>query len=122
MTDLPDYLQQTWPSTRQIDRRSLTAPVALTTSDHQTYHGWCTDVSTGGVGATVAVPLKPDDEVSLEFPFPGSPEPIRVRAIVRYTNGYRHGLEFLDLNPTQLALIAAYQHVPQKKTPTTRRR
>jgi hypothetical protein len=122
MTDVPDYLQQDWPSTRQIDRRNLTVPVTLATSDQRTYRGWCNDVSTGGLGATIAVPLKLGYEVSLEFPFPDSPELIRVRAIVRYTNGFRHGFEFLDLNPTQLALISAYQHAPVKKSPVIRRR
>jgi len=122
MAELPEYLQQAWPLSRQIGRRNLTVPVTLITREQQTYRGWCHDVSTGGLGATVAVPLKLGHEVSLEFPFPESPEPIRVRAIVRYTNGFRHGFEFLDLNPSQLALITVYQHARVKKSPITRRR
>ena len=120
--DMPGYLKQAWPSTRQIHRRALTAPLVLTTADQSIYRGWCTDVSTGGLGATVAVPLKLGNEVFLEFAFPDSAGLIRVRAVVRYTSGFHHGFEFLDLTPDQLAQVIAYQHVPAKKSPITRRR
>jgi len=122
MVDMPGYLKQAWPSTRQIDRRPLTAPLVLTTADNATCRGWCTDVSTGGLGATVAVALKLGNEVFLEFVFPDGTGPIRVRAVVRYTSGFHHGFEFLDLTPTQYAQIVAYQQIPAKKSPITRRR
>ena len=48
-----------------------------------------------GVGATLTGELKSGEVVSLEFPIPVAPLVMKVRAIVRYSDGLRCGFEFL---------------------------
>ena len=88
----------------------------LSLGDKTTYHGWCDNIHEGGLGATVAAPLKKNDEVTLRFDLPGSPEPIEVRGIVRHTNGFRHGFEFLNLSSTQYARILAFPTAANRKS------
>jgi hypothetical protein len=41
----------------------------------------------------------------LEFTLPLSRQPTRLRAIVRYKNGFQYGLEFLAMDATQREAI-----------------
>src|SRR5581483_12253699 len=54
-----------------------------------------------GLSATLTSELKAGDVVSLEFCLPVSTEATKVRAVVRYQDGFRHGFEFLTLTPAQ---------------------
>ena len=121
MAQIPEYLKQPWPTTRQFERRPLETRLVLMTADKSRYRGWCQDVSEGGLGATVAVELKLGDEVSLEFDISTSTEPVSVRALVRYTDAFRHGFEFLTLTPTHRAAILAYVAKPESKRIMRRR-
>ena len=107
MVQVPSYLNQDWPISRQRERCPLTAPVVLSLGENL-YHGWCDNLHEGGLGATVAVPLKKNDEVTLRFILPGTAEAITVRGVVRHTTGFRHGFEFLDLSSVQCAQINAF--------------
>ena len=115
MAQIPEYLKQPWPTTRQFKRRPLQTRLGVTAADGNRYRGWCQDVSEGGLGATVAAPLKLGDEVSLEFELAAGPEAVTVRALVRFTDGFRHGFEFLTLTPAQRAAILAYLAAPEPK-------
>ena len=58
-----------------------------------------------GVGGTLTGELEPGEVVSLEMPLPLAAWPLKVRALVRYREGLRHGFEFLTLNEEQRATI-----------------
>jgi hypothetical protein len=63
--------------------------------------GHSTELGQDGIGATLTGKLETGEIVSLEIPLPLSPYPLKVRAIVRYTDGLRYGFEFLTLTVTQ---------------------
>ena len=63
--------------------------------------GRANEVSIDGMGATLTGELKPGEVVSLEFPIPISPQVIKVRAIVRFSEGLRCGFEFLVVSDAQ---------------------
>jgi PilZ domain-containing protein len=54
-----------------------------------------------GIGVTLAAELEAGEVASLEFTVPPDPHPLKVRAIVRYRQGLRHGFEFLALTQEQ---------------------
>jgi hypothetical protein len=59
------------------------------------------ELSQDGLGATLSGELQTGEVVSLEFPLPLPPHSIKVRAVVRYNEGLRHGFEFLVMNHEQ---------------------
>ena len=54
-----------------------------------------------GIGVTLTGELKPGEVASLELTLPGSATPIKLRALVRYRDGLRHGFEFLARDEIQ---------------------
>ncbi len=111
MSEVPNYLRQQWPIARQFERRVLESSLVLFAPDGTLYRGWCNDISEGGLGATIAAPLPLRTEVTLQFELPLSAEPTRLRAVIRYSNGFRLGFEFLAMTPAQRQLITTYVDV-----------
>jgi hypothetical protein len=54
-----------------------------------------------GIGGTLTGELEPGEVVSMELSLPLSAYPLKVRALVRYRQGLRHGFEFLALSEEQ---------------------
>jgi len=63
--------------------------------------GRSVEIGQDGIGATLTGDLEAGEIVTLEIPLPLTPYPIKVRAIVRYTQGLRYGFEFLTMNAAQ---------------------
>ena len=63
------------------------------------------ELSQDGLGATLSGELQTGEVVSLEFPLPLPPHSIKVRAVVRYNEGLRHGFEFLVMNDEQRLVL-----------------
>jgi len=63
--------------------------------------GRTNEVGEDGVGATITGELKSGEVVSVEFPIPIAPLVMKLRAIVRYSDGLRCGLEFLVVSAQQ---------------------
>jgi len=59
----------------------------------------------GGLGAILAGELPLNEPVTVEFTLPGSSQPMRMRATVRFRHGFHHGFEFLTLSLAQLEAI-----------------
>jgi len=59
------------------------------------FWGRSTELGLDGIGATLTGNLEPGEVVSMEFPLPLSPYPLKLRAIVRYRIGLHYGFEFL---------------------------
>jgi len=67
--------------------------------------GRTSELSLDGIGATLSGELRVGEVVSLEFPIPLPPHVIKVRAVVRYSDGLRCGLQFLIVTDEQRLLL-----------------
>ena len=66
-----------------------------------TVWGRSTAVGQEGIGATLTGEMEIGEVVGLEFNVPLSPHPVKLRAIVRYKNGFQYGFEFLAMDGNQ---------------------
>ena len=71
------------------------------------FWGRSTEFGQDGIGGTLTGELEVGEVVSIEFPLPASPMPVRVRGIVRYQIGLHYGFEFLTLTVGQRAAVTA---------------
>ena len=63
--------------------------------------GRTNELGANGIGATLSGELAAGEVVGMEFPVPVAPNVMKVRAIVRYTEGLRCGFEFLVVTSEQ---------------------
>ena len=54
-----------------------------------------------GIGITLTGELIPGEVATLELTLPGESAPLKLRALVRYRDGLRHGFEFLARDTSQ---------------------
>jgi len=71
--------------------------------DGQTTSLWgrSNELGEDGVGGTLTGELEPGEVVSMELSLPLAAYPLKLRALVRYRIGLRHGFEFLAMNEQQ---------------------
>ncbi len=69
------------------------------------YWGRSCELGMDGIGATLTGELAAGEVVLMELSLPLSAFPLKLRAIVRYRHGLRHGFEFLTLTPDQRATM-----------------
>jgi hypothetical protein len=67
--------------------------------------GRSNELGLDGIGGTLTGELEPGEVVSMELALPLTAYPLKLRAVVRYRMGLRHGFEFLTLNPEQQATL-----------------
>lgn len=67
--------------------------------------GRTNELGQDGIGATLSGELQAGEVVSLEFPIPLPPNLMRVRAVVRYSEGLRCGFEFLVVTDEQRLML-----------------
>jgi hypothetical protein len=67
--------------------------------------GRSNEVGQDGMSATLTRELQPGEVASLEFTLPATVITTKLRAIVRYRSGFRHGFEFLTLTEGQREAI-----------------
>ena len=63
--------------------------------------GRSNELGVDGVGGTLTGELEADEVVSMELSLPLAAYPLKLRALVRYRIGLRHGFEFLAINAEQ---------------------
>ena len=63
--------------------------------------GRSNELGQDGIGGTVTGELQVGEVVTLEFALPARVQPLKLRAVVRYRDGLRHGFEFLTVNTAQ---------------------
>lgn len=68
--------------------------------------GRSNELGRDGIGATLTAGIEPGEVVSMEMSLPLTAAPLRMRAIVRYRDGLRHGFEFLALSGDQREAVA----------------
>lgn len=69
------------------------------------FWGRTDELSLDGIGATISGELQAGEVVSMEFSLPLPPHTIKLRAVVRYSKGLRHGFEFLVVTEEQRLLL-----------------
>jgi PilZ domain-containing protein len=67
--------------------------------------GHANEIGEDGVGGTLTGPVEPGEVVSMELSLPLAAQPIRLRALVRYRSGLRHGFEFLAVSTQQRDIL-----------------
>lgn len=70
--------------------------------------GRSTEFGQDGISATLTGEVEAGEVVSMELSFPGIAFPLKLRAIVRYHHGLRHGFEFLARSPEQYEVIRQF--------------
>ncbi|HKU23535.1 MAG TPA: PilZ domain-containing protein [Terriglobales bacterium] len=78
--------------------------------------GRCNEIGQDGMSATLTGELQPGEVATLEFTLPATVLATRLRAAVRYRNGYRHGFEFLTLTDGQRQAIQRALAVAEELT------
>lgn len=63
--------------------------------------GRSNELGADGIGVTLTGQLEPGEVVNLEVTLPANSAPLKIRALVRYRDGLRHGFEFLTLTAKQ---------------------
>jgi hypothetical protein len=89
---------------RRFPRYRLDARIQMTVfRDGKTTSLWgrTNEMGQDGVGATLSAELKVGEVVAVEFPIPVPPYFLKVRAVVRYSDGLRCGFEFLIVTEDQ---------------------
>jgi TonB family protein len=101
---------QVWsgPSRRRVPRFALQAPLDVTilrSGVPDTVPGRSLNVGERGLAAMLAGELEPGETVGVEMRLPLIADPLRTRAMVRYQDQLRCGLEFVGLSADQRASI-----------------
>ena len=96
----PPVIRQPWPKTRQFTRQPLEGRLTIHVPTGKV-RGWLHDISEDGVGGVVAVQLADGSEADVEFELEQDRPPLRVRANVRFSSGFRYGFEFVELDQAQ---------------------
>jgi len=90
--------KKTAPYTRRYVRYSLDVRMhvqVFRNGEVSYFWGRSTELGLDGIGGTLTGNLEPGEVVSMEFPLPVSPYPVKLRAVVRYRIGLHYGFEFL---------------------------
>jgi PilZ domain len=95
--------EQSWSTPRAFPRFLLDIRIVIRGS--QVLHGRTKDLGEGGVGATIPGSIEIGHIVELEFQLPLQSEPIRMKAEVRYRQGFQYGFRFLHATDQQKAWI-----------------
>ncbi len=98
-------LQPPLAAVRRYDRLSLNIAVRVFLEKEQFTNGRGHDVGVGGMAVYVPLDLAVGNSVNISFQLPYSRMVFGVRAIVRNSNGFRYGVEFVNLTPSEAAEI-----------------
>ncbi|MGA9980102.1 MAG: TonB family protein [Candidatus Sulfotelmatobacter sp.] len=96
------------PSRRRVPRYGVQAALDVTmlrSGIPDTVPGRSLNLCERGLGAVLAGEMIPGDTVGVEVHLPTAHEPLRARALVRYQDHLRCGLEFVGLSAAQQAAI-----------------
>ncbi len=85
------------PEKRRCRRYLTNLPLTVSLAERD-IEGYCNQITEGGLGAFLPEPVPVGSVVGLQFAVPTDPAELRAQAVVRYQNGFQHGLEFVSLN------------------------
>jgi hypothetical protein len=96
------------PSSRRFPRYALDIRVSakvFRAAAPITLWGRSIEFGQDGIGVTLTGELDPGEVATLELTLPASTIPLKLRALVRYRDGLRHGFEFLARDEMQREAI-----------------
>jgi TonB family protein len=96
------------PSRRRVPRFQMQAPLDVTvlrSGIPDTVPGRSVNLCERGIAAVLAGEFAPGESVGVEVRLPSAGDSLRARAMVRYQDKLRFGLEFVGLSPDQRAAI-----------------
>lgn len=99
---------KTGPASRRFPRYSMDIRVSAKVfrADSQiALWGRSIEFGQDGIGVTLTGELEPGEVATLELTLPASALPMKLRALVRYRDGLRHGFEFLARDEVQREAI-----------------
>jgi hypothetical protein len=100
MTQLEDGANlRRWPRYR-IDARLKVLVFGVNSA-----FGPANNLSFGGMGAYIPCAIPVGAQILLEVSFSSSPSEVKLKAVVRNAEGFRYGLEFVDVPATARAAI-----------------
>lgn len=94
--------------TRRYPRYNMNMKVAVQVFREgvvESLWGRCNEVGEDGMSATLTGEMQPGEVATLEFTLPATVIATKLRAVVRYRNGFRHGFEFLAVAEGQREAI-----------------
>jgi PilZ domain len=118
MEVITNYLNHSWPTKRQAERVSFKADVCVNHKGRR-LQGTSKDLSGGGICMVLMDEIATGTEIDVEIQVPER-EPLRCRAVVRWSFLGEHGCEYLKLGPTELRTIGSLLQAPVKKRKVTR--
>lgn len=104
--DVSQVENNTYP--RRWTRYKIDVRLKVTIPDaasERTAFGRANNLSYGGMGAYIPCAIPLGIQVLLEVSFPYSASEVKVKAVVRSCEGFRYGLEFLDVPANVRAII-----------------
>jgi hypothetical protein len=104
MTGTAPTRKKTAPYTRRYPRYPMDSRMNVQVfREGNTSYFWgrSTELGLDGIGGTLTGDLEPGEVVSMEFPIPLHPFPLKLRAVVRFRIGLHYGFEFLTPTPDQ---------------------
>jgi len=96
------------PASRRFPRYPLDIRVSakvFRTESQVSLWGRSIEFGQDGIGVTLTGELEAGEVATLELTLPASSTPMKLRALVRYRDGLRHGFEFLARDEVQRAII-----------------
>jgi TonB family protein len=110
------------PSRRRMPRFQVQAPLDVTvlrSGIPDTVPGRSLNVCERGIAAMLAGELVPGEAVGVEVQLPSAARALRTRAMVRYQDQLRCGLEFVGLSAEQQAAIRTWANAVRVETEIT---
>ena len=100
--------QHPWTLPRAHPRFLL--DLRLVVKAKETLLGRTKDIAEGGLGATIPGNIGIGEIVELELQLPDTQEPLKLKAEVRYCQGFQYGFKFLHATEQQKELIRRTTH------------
>ncbi len=100
---MPAAHKEPWSTPRAFPRFLIDIRVVIRGKD--VLYGRTKDLGEGGLGATIPGNIEISQIAEVEFQLPLHNEPLRLKAEVRYRQGFQYGFRFLHITEDQRAMI-----------------
>ncbi|HWS17134.1 MAG TPA: PilZ domain-containing protein [Candidatus Elarobacter sp.] len=95
--------QHPWTLPRAHSRYLLDLRIIVRTKE--TLIGRTKDIAEGGLGATIPSSINIGEIVELELQLPDTKEPLKIKAEVRYRQGFQYGFKYIHITEQQKEMI-----------------
>ncbi len=112
---------------RRYQRHKVDIRVRVTLpkpADPPVIYGRGSELGQGGMAIFLNAELNLGDMIEVELPVLSSARPLKVKAEIRNREGYRYGMQFMDLSPEDVGQLLQLCQLldPEAKTATIRTR